>query len=75
MARAQDPNSAGSQFFICLAEARFLDRQYTAFGKLRQGDDVLEKIGDTPTQRSGGGEKSRPTVRVNVESIKIVPAA
>ncbi len=75
MARAQDPDSAGSQFFICLAEARFLDRQYTAFGKLRQGDDVLDKIGETPTQRSGGGEKSRPTVRVAVESIKIAPAA
>jgi peptidyl-prolyl cis-trans isomerase B (cyclophilin B) len=75
MARSQDPNSAGSQFFICLADARFLDRQYTAFGQLRAGDDVLEKIGETPTQRSGGGEKSRPTVRVGVESIKIVPAA
>ena len=75
MARSQDPDSAGSQFFICLADARFLDRQYTAFGKLRQGDDVLDKIGETPTQRSGGGEKSRPTVRVAVESIKIAPAA
>jgi peptidyl-prolyl cis-trans isomerase B (cyclophilin B) len=75
MARSQDPDSAGSQFFICLADARFLDRQYTAFGKLRSGDDVLEKIGDTPTQRGGGGEKSRPTARVAVESIKIVPAA
>ena len=32
MARSQDPNSAGSQFFICLADARFLDKQYTAFG-------------------------------------------
>jgi peptidyl-prolyl cis-trans isomerase B (cyclophilin B) len=74
MARAQDPDSAGSQFFICLADARFLDRQYTAFGKLRGGDDVLEKIGETPTKQSGGGEKSRPTVRVGVESIKIAPA-
>jgi peptidyl-prolyl cis-trans isomerase B (cyclophilin B) len=75
MARSQDPNSAGSQFFICLADARSLDRQYTAFGKLRQGDDVLGKIGDTPTVRGGGGEKSRPSARVGVESIKIVPAA
>jgi peptidyl-prolyl cis-trans isomerase B (cyclophilin B) len=74
MARSQDPNSAGSQFFICLADARFLDRQYTAFGKLRQGDDVLQKIGDTPTLSGGGGEKSRPTARVAVESIKIVAA-
>lgn len=75
MARSQDPDSAGCQFFICLADARFLDRQYTAFGKLRSGDDVLGKIGDTPTLRGGGGEKSRPSVRVAVESIKIVPAA
>ncbi|MGP8200580.1 MAG: peptidylprolyl isomerase [Limisphaerales bacterium] len=74
MARSQDPDSAGSQFFICLADARFLDRQYTAFGKLIQGDDVLGKLGDTPTTQGGGGEKSRPASRVAVESIKIVPA-
>src|SRR5580692_10552999 len=74
MARSQDPNSAGSQFFICLADARFLDKQYTAFGKLTKGDDVLGKLGDTPTTRSGGGENSKPTARVGVESIKIVPA-
>ncbi|HEY3913276.1 MAG TPA: peptidylprolyl isomerase [Verrucomicrobiae bacterium] len=75
MARSQDPNSAGSQFFICLADARFLDKQYTAFGKLTKGDDVLVKLGDTPTTRGGGGENSRPTSRVGVESIKIVPGA
>jgi peptidyl-prolyl cis-trans isomerase B (cyclophilin B) len=74
MARSQDPDSAGSQFFICLADARFLDKQYTAFGKLIQGDDVLAKLGDTPTSHGGGGEKSRPAERVAVESIKIVPA-
>jgi peptidyl-prolyl cis-trans isomerase B (cyclophilin B) len=73
MARSQDPHSAGSQFFICLADARFLDKQYTAFGKVTKGDDVLGKIGDTPTARSAGGEKSRPTKRVGVESVKIVP--
>jgi len=74
MARSQDPNSAGSQFFICLADARFLDKQYTAFGKVTKGDDVLGKLGDTPTAQGGGGEKSKPTARVGVESIKIVPA-
>jgi len=74
MARAQDPNSAGCQFFICLGDASFLDRQYTAFGKLMKGDDVLGKIGDTPVTASGGGEASKPTSRVNVESIKIVAA-
>lgn len=73
MARSQDPDSAGSQFFICLGDASFLDRQYTAFGKVTKGDDVLGKIGDTPVKASGG-EASKPTVRVAVEGIKIVPA-
>lgn len=72
MARSNDPDSAGSQFFICLGEARFLDRQYTAFGRLIKGDDVLGKIGDTPTTESGGGERSKPLNRVGVKSIKIV---
>jgi cyclophilin family peptidyl-prolyl cis-trans isomerase len=44
MARTSDPNSAGSQFYICLADARFLDRQYTVFGKLTDGFDTLDKI-------------------------------
>lgn len=74
MARSQHPDSAGSQFFICLAEARFLDRQYTAFGELIKGDEVLGKIGDAPTTRSGGGENSKPIKRMGVESITIVPA-
>jgi peptidyl-prolyl cis-trans isomerase B (cyclophilin B) len=74
MARSSDPDSAGSQFFICLGDAKFLDRQYTAFGQLVKGDEVLGKIGDVPTMQSGGGEKSRPTTRVAVESVTIVPA-
>ncbi|MCB1129461.1 MAG: peptidylprolyl isomerase, partial [Verrucomicrobiae bacterium] len=45
MARGEDPDSAGSQFFICLADARFLDGNYTAFGQLVQGDEALEAIG------------------------------
>lgn len=72
MARSQNPDSAGSQFFICLGDAKFLDRQYTAFGCLIKGDDVLGKIGDIATTSGGGGEKSKPTTRVGVESIKIV---
>jgi peptidyl-prolyl cis-trans isomerase B (cyclophilin B) len=72
MARAQHPDSAGSQFFICLADAKFLDRQYTAFGKLIKGDEVLGAIGDAPVTRSNSGEQSKPTSRVGVESIKIV---
>src|SRR5882762_6486339 len=74
MARSQNPDSAGSQFFICLADAKFLDRQYTAFGKLIKGDEVLGAIGDTPVTGSNSGEQSKPTMRVGVESIKIVPA-
>jgi peptidyl-prolyl cis-trans isomerase B (cyclophilin B) len=72
MARSSSPDSAGSQFFICHGDARFLDRQYTAFGELVSGEDVLEKIANVPT---AGAEKSTPVARVAIESIKIVPAA
>lgn len=75
MARAQDPNSAGCQFFIVHGDARFLDRQYTAFGELVKGDEVLEQISNVPTKSSGGGEKSTPIDRIEVKSVKIVPAA
>src|SRR5579862_4124475 len=74
MARSQNPNSAGSQFFICHGDASFLDRQYTAFGHLIKGGDVLDKIANTPVASNGQGENSKPTERVGVTSIKIVPA-
>ena len=74
MARSANPDSAGSQFFICLGEAKFLDRQYTAFGRLIKGDEVLEKIGAVQTAESGGGERSRPVTRMGVESVRIAPA-
>ena len=44
MARTQAPNSAGSQFYITLAPAHFLDGQYTVFGKVVEGMDVVDKI-------------------------------
>lgn len=44
MARAQDPDSAGSQFFIVTADSTFLDRQYTVFGEVIEGMDVADKI-------------------------------
>lgn len=69
MARTPDPNSAGSQFFICHADAPNLDNQYTVFGKLIKGYDVLDKIATTPTE-----PPNRPIKRMNIESIKIVPA-
>jgi len=74
MAREPDPDSAGSQFFICLAAVPRLDQQYTTFGKLIKGDDVLEKIGNTPVTRNIIGENSKPTTRVAIEKIDIVPA-
>jgi cyclophilin family peptidyl-prolyl cis-trans isomerase len=51
MARASSPDSAGSQFYICLDDARFLDKQYTVFGQLTDGFDTLDAIrrGDTMT--------------------------
>jgi len=68
MARSQDPDSAGSQFFICDGNPTFLDHQYTAFGKLIKGDDVLSKIANAPTH-----PPDRPDKRIGVISIKIVP--
>ena len=44
MARSQDPNSANSQFFICFKASSFLDRQYTVFGKVIDGMDLVDKI-------------------------------
>jgi cyclophilin family peptidyl-prolyl cis-trans isomerase/predicted GIY-YIG superfamily endonuclease len=48
MARSQNPNSAGSQFYICLGDARFLDKQYTVFGQTVEGQDVVDgiRVGD-----------------------------
>ena len=69
MARAQDPDSAGSQFFVCHGDASFLDRQYTAFGRLVDGDDTLEKIATAPVKP--GGENSSPVSPVKVQKVKI----
>jgi peptidyl-prolyl cis-trans isomerase B (cyclophilin B) len=74
MARGGHPDSAGSQFFIVLDDAPFLDNKYTVFGKLIKGEDVLEKIGDTSVTSSRGGEQSKPTEKIVLESVKIVPA-
>ena len=74
MAREPEPDSAGSQFFICLAPVTRLDHQYTTFGKLIKGDDVLENIGAAEVSRNSSGEMSKPTQRIVIESIKIVPA-
>ncbi len=52
MARAQDPNSAGSQFFIMHADAPYLDGQYAAFGKVVSGMEVVDQIADAVTDYS-----------------------
>ncbi len=74
MAREPDPDSAGSQFFICLGSVPRLDHQYTTFGKLIKGDEVLGKIGDTAVTRNSMGENSKPSTRVIIEKIDIVSA-
>ena len=48
MARSNNPDSGGSQFFICVADARFLDNQYTVFGKVVSGMDVVDAIVSAP---------------------------
>jgi peptidyl-prolyl cis-trans isomerase B (cyclophilin B) len=70
MARSNDPNSAGSQFFICHGDPTFLDHKYTSFGKLIKGFDVLDKIAATPTH-----PPDRPDKRMGIVSVKIVPAS
>lgn len=80
MARSANPDSAGSQFFICLGEEsspnmQYLNGKYTAFGKVIKGEDVLLKIGETPTKMNAyGSEQSVPIERVGVETVRIVPA-
>ena len=70
MARSQDPNSAGSQFFICHGEASFLNGQYTAFGRLLSGEETLDAIANAPTQ--AGGEGSSPVEPVTVLKVIVV---
>ena len=71
MARSADPDSAGSQFFVCLGNADFLDGKYTAFGQLSAGDNTLGDIGDTPVGPSSSGENSKPQERVELISIRV----
>ena len=78
MANSGSPDTAGSQFYICLGDLAQLDGGYTTFGKLLKGDDVLEKLGKTPVKVNPFDprqEVSRPIKRVGLDSIKIVPAS
>jgi len=69
MARSQNVDSAGSQFFICHGDASFLNNQYTAFGKLVDGEKVLDKIASVPCV---GPERSSPTERIEIISVEII---
>lgn len=65
MARAQDPNSAGCQFFICVADSNFLDGQYTAFGRVVRGMEVADQIVNVPRNANDlPNERIEMTVRV-----------
>ena len=66
MARAGHPDSAGSQFFICVADASFLDRKYSLFGEVVSGMDAAEKIVNQPRD-----QKDNPKERIEVK-VKIV---
>ena len=74
MARENQPDTASCQFFICLEPVHRLDHQYTTFGKLIKGLDVLDKIGDIPTVMGPDGARSKPMERVTINRIEIVPA-
>ena len=62
MARAQHPDSAGSQFFICVADAPFLNKQYTVFGEVASGMDVADKIVSQPRDK-----KDNPNERIEMK--------
>ena len=66
MARSQDPNSAGSQFFIVVKDSLFLDRNYTAFGEVIDGMDVADDIVAVPCDG-----KDNPVDPVVVKSVSI----
>jgi peptidyl-prolyl cis-trans isomerase B (cyclophilin B) len=68
MARANDPNSAGSQFFICLDRHSHLDRQYTAFGKTADAESLatVKTIGSAPT-----GRNDRPNENVTIQKVTV----
>jgi len=62
MARSQDPDSAGSQFFVVVKDSDFLDGQYTAFGRVISGMDVADKIVDSPRD-----DRDNPVDRIEMK--------
>jgi len=72
MARSKDLNSASSQFFIVDGDASFLDGQYSAFGKLIEGEETLSQIANTPVSRNIYGELSLPEEDVVIKKVTIL---
>ncbi len=68
MARAQNPNSAGSQFFIMHADGPFLDGQYAAFGKVVEGIEVVDRIAAVKTDRMDKPKDPQRMKKVSVET-------
>lgn len=69
MARTQIKDSASSQFFICHADAKFLDGDYAAFGKVTDGYDVLDAVADVPVTYGMSGERTSPMTKVVIKSV------
>ena len=67
MARSQDPDSAGSQFFIVVKDSSFLDNQYTVFGRVTKGMEVVDKIVSVPRD-----SKDNPDEKVEMKSVKMI---
>jgi len=72
MARSSDPNSAGSQFFICLTreKCRHLDGEYTAFGKVVEGMDVVDALAKTDVDKNSGVPKGTPPTLGGVRAVE-----
>ncbi len=66
MARAMDPNSAGSQFFIVTTDSRFLDRQYTVFGQVKEGMEVVDKIVNLPRDKNDCPHQEAKMLKVTI---------
>jgi peptidyl-prolyl cis-trans isomerase B (cyclophilin B) len=73
MARRPDPNSAGSQFFICLAPQSGLDGQYTVFGQVIKGMEVVDAIGSVELKQGKEANPSIPAKPVVVKKVTIIP--
>ena len=67
MARSQDPDSAGSQFFVVVKDSSFLDNQYTAFGLVTKGMEVVDKVVSVPRD-----SKDNPDEKVEIKSVKMI---